>query len=204
MKVDFDKVSYILGQSIGGDFRRQGLEIDPKIFADSFTEAFNGKESQMPAGEMQQIMQNFQRAMEDKKQAEQMESGKENIEAGKKFLEENSKKEGVKTTESGLQYKVLTEGSGKKPAATDTVETHYEGKTLDGTIFDSSYKRGQTTSFPLNGVIKGWTEALQLMAEGSKYELYIPSELAYGPTGSGGTIEPYSTLIFAVELIAVK
>jgi len=204
MKVDFDKVSYILGQSIGGDFRRQGFEIDSKIFADSFTEAFNGKESQMPAGEMQQIMQNFQRAMEDKKQAEQMESGKENIEAGKKFLEENSKKEGVKTTESGLQYKVLTEGSGKKPAATDTVETHYEGKTLDGTIFDSSYKRGQTTSFPLNGVIKGWTEALQLMAEGSKYELYIPSELAYGPTGSGGTIEPYSTLIFAVELIAVK
>ena len=136
--------------------------------ADSFTEAFNGKESQMPVGEMQHIMQNFQRAMEDKKQAEQMESGKENIEAGKKFLEENSKKEGVKTTESGLQYKVLTEGSGRKPAATDTVETHYEGKTLDGTIFDSSYKRGQTTSFPLNGVIKGWTEALQLMAEGSK------------------------------------
>ncbi len=204
MKVDFDKVSYVLGQSIGGDFRRQGFEIDPKIFTDSFTEAFNGKESQMPVGEMQHIMQNFQRAMEDKKQAEQMESGKENIEAGKKFLEENSKKEGVKTTQSGLQYKVLTEGNGKKPVATDTVETHYEGKTLEGTIFDSSYQRGKTTSFPLNGVIKGWTEALQLMAEGSKYELYIPSELAYGAAGSGGTIEPYSTLIFTVELIAVK
>lgn len=204
MKVELDKVSYVLGQSIGGDFRRQGFEIDPKIFVDSFTEAFNGKESQMPVGEMQHIMQNFQRAMEDKKQADQMGSGKKNIEAGKKFLEENSKKEGVKTTESGLQYKVLTEGSGKKPAATDTVETHYEGKTLDGIIFDSSYKRGQTTSFPLNGVIKGWTEALQLMAEGSKYELYIPFELAYGPAGSGGTIEPYSTLIFTVELIAVK
>ena len=204
MKVELDKVSYVLGQSIGGDFRRQGFEIDPKIFAASFTEAFSGKESQMPVGEMQHIMQNFQRAMEDKKQAVQMESGKKNIESGKRFLEENSKKEGVKTTESGLQYKVLTEGSGKKPAATDTVETHYEGKTLDGTIFDSSYKRGQTTSFPLNGVIKGWTEALQLMAEGSKYELYIPSELAYGPAGSGGTIEPYSTLIFIVELIAIK
>lgn len=204
MKVELDKVSYVLGQSIGGDFRRQGFEIDPKIFVDSFTEAFNGKESQMPVGEMQHIMQNFQRAMEDKKQADQMGSGKKNIEAGKKFLEENSKKEGVKTTGSGLQYKVLTEGSGKKPAATDTVETHYEGKTLDGIIFDSSYKRGQTTSFPLNGVIKGWTEALQLMAEGSKYELYIPFELAYGPAGSGGTIEPYSTLIFTVELIAVK
>ena len=204
MKVDLDKVSYVLGQSVGGDFKRQGFEIDPKIFADSFIAAFNGKESDMPVGEMQHIMQNFQRAMEDKKQAERMESGEKNIEAGKKFLEDNSKKEGVKTTESGLQYKVITEGSGKKPAATDTVETHYEGKTLDGIIFDSSYKREQTTTFPLNGVIKGWTEALQLMAEGSKYELYIPSELAYGATGSGGTIEPYSTLIFTVELIAVK
>ena len=204
MKVDLDKVSYVLGQSVGGDFKRQGLEIDPKIFADSFIAAFNGEECRMPVGEMQHIMQNFQRAMEDKKQAEQMESGKKNIEAGKKFLEENSTKEGVKTTESGLQYKVITEGSGKKPVATDTVETHYEGKTLEGKIFDSSYKRGQTATFPLNGVIKGWTEALQLMAEGSKYELYIPSELAYGPAGSGGTIEPYSTLIFTVELIAVK
>jgi len=204
MKVDLDKVSYVLGQSVGGDFKRQGFEIDPKIFADSFIAAFNGEKSQMPVGEMQHIMQNFQRAMEDKKQAEQMESGNKNIEAGKKFLEENSLKKGVKTTKSGLQYKVITEGSGKKPTATDTVETHYEGKTLDGVIFDSSYKRGQTTTFPLNGVIKGWTEALQLMAEGSKYELYIPSELAYGATGSGGTIEPYSTLIFTVELIAVK
>ncbi|MDD9302063.1 MAG: FKBP-type peptidyl-prolyl cis-trans isomerase [Desulfobacter sp.] len=204
MKVDLDKVSYVLGQSVGGDFKRQGFDIDPQIFAESFVAAFNGEQSQMPVGEMQHIMQNFQRAMEDKKQAEQMESGKKNIEAGEKFLEENSKKEGVKTTQSGLQYRVITQGSGKKPAVTDTVETHYEGKTLDGKIFDSSYKRGQTTTFPLNGVIKGWTEALQIMAEGSKYELYIPSELAYGPTGSGGTIEPYATLIFTVELIAIK
>jgi len=204
MKVDFDKVSYVLGQSIGGDFRRQGFEINLEIFTESLTDAFNGKESKMRVSEMQHIMQNFQRAMEDKKQAAQMEAGKKNIEAGEKFLEENGKKEGVVTTESGLQYKVISEGSGKKPAATDTVETHYEGKTLEGKIFDSSYKRGQTATFPLNGVIKGWTEALQLMAEGSKYELYIPHELAYGPSGSGGTIEPYSTLIFTVELVAVK
>ncbi|MCP4119525.1 MAG: FKBP-type peptidyl-prolyl cis-trans isomerase [Desulfobacteraceae bacterium] len=204
MKVEMDKVSYVLGQSVGGDFKRQGLEIDPKIFAESFIAAFNGEEPKMRVGEMQHIMQNFQKAMQDKMQAEQMESGKKNVEAGKNFLEENSKKEGVKVTESGLQYKVITEGSGKKPAATDTVETHYEGKTLDGTIFDSSYKRGQTATFPLNGVIKGWTEALQLMPEGSKYELYIPSELAYGATGSGGSIEPYSTLIFTVELLAIK
>jgi FKBP-type peptidyl-prolyl cis-trans isomerase FklB len=204
MKVDLDKVSYVLGQSIGGDFRRQGLGIDPKIFTESFIAAFNGEKPTMAVGAMQHTMQNFQRAMEDKKQAEQMEAGKKNIEAGRKFLEENGKKEGVTTTDSGLQYKVITEGDGKKPRVSDTVETHYEGKTLDGTIFDSSYKRGQTTSFPLNGVIKGWTEALQLMAEGAKYELYIPSDLAYGAAGSGGTIEPYSTLIFTVELIAVK
>ncbi len=204
MKVDLDKVSYVLGQSVGGDFKRQGFEINPEIFAASFMAAFSGQQSKMPVGEMQHIMQNFQRAMQDKKQAEQMEAGKKNIEAGKRFLEENGKKEGVKSTGSGLQYKVITQGGGKKPAATDTVETHYEGKTLDGVIFDSSYQRGQTTTFPLNGVIKGWTEALQLMAEGSKYELYIPSELAYGAAGSGGTIEPYATLIFTVELVAVK
>ena len=204
MKVDLDKVSYILGQSVGGDFRRKGFEIDPKIFTDSFLAAFNGEEPTMRVSEMQHIMQNFQRAIQDKQEAEKMEAGKKNIEAGKAFLEENGKKEGVTTTQSGLQYKVITEGTGKKPSATDTVETHYEGKTLDGNIFDSSYRRGQTATFPLNGVIKGWTEALQLMAEGSKYELYIPSELAYGATGSGGTIEPYSTLIFTVELIAVK
>ncbi|MBI9090457.1 MAG: FKBP-type peptidyl-prolyl cis-trans isomerase [Desulfobacterium sp.] len=204
MKVDLDKVSYVLGQSIGGDFKRQGLEIDPKIFTDSFVAAFSGEESKMPVGEMQHIMQNFQKAMQDKQQAAQLDAGKINIGAGTKFLEENSKKEGVTVTDSGLQYKVITEGSGKKPAVTDTVETHYEGKTLDGVVFDSSYKRGQTATFPLNGVIKGWTEALQLMAEGSKYELYIPSELAYGAAGSGSSIEPYSTLIFTVELIAVQ
>ncbi len=204
MKVEMDKVSYVLGQSVGGDFKRQGIEIDPVIFTQSFIEAFNGKQSTMPVGEMQSVMQNFQKAMQDKMQAEQQKAGSKNIEAGDKFLAENSKEEGVSVTDSGLQYKVITEGSGKKPAETDTVETHYEGKTLDGKIFDSSYQRGQTATFPLNGVIKGWTEALQLMAEGSKYELYIPQGLAYGAAGSGGTIEPYSTLIFTVELIAVK
>ena len=204
MKIEADKVSYVLGQSIGGDFKRQGFDIDPDIFAESFKAAFNGEKPTMSVGEMQQTMQNFQRAMQDKMQAEQKVAGAKNIEAGEKFLSENSKNDGVKVTESGLQYKVITEGDGKKPVATDTVETHYEGKTLDGKIFDSSYERGQTATFPLNGVIKGWTEALQLMNEGSKYELYIPHGLAYGEAGSGGTIEPYSTLTFIVELVAVK
>lgn len=204
MKVEIDKISYVLGQSIGGDFRRQGFEIDPDLFAESFKAAYNGDEPKMTVGEMQQIIQNFQRALQDKQQAEQQAAGAKNIEAGKAFLEENSRKEGVVVTESGLQYRVINEGTGKKPKATDTVETHYEGKTLDGEIFDSSYKRGQTTSFPLNGVIKGWTEALQLMSEGAKYELFIPPALAYGAAGSGAAIAPYSTLIFTVELIAVK
>jgi len=204
MKIESDKVSYVLGQSIGGDFKRQGFDIDPEIFAESFKAAFNGEKPTMTVGEMQQTMQNFQRAMQDKMQAEQKVAGAKNIEAGEKFLSENSTKDGVKVTESGLQYKVITEGDGKKPVVTDTVETHYEGKTLDGKIFDSSYQRGQTATFPLNGVIKGWTEALQLMSEGSKYELYIPHGLAYGEAGSGGTIEPYSTLTFTVELVAVK
>ncbi len=204
MKVEMDKVSYVLGQSVGGDFKMQDIDIDPEIFAESFKAAFNGEEPKMSVSEMQQVMQSFQSVMQEKIKAVREAAGAENIEAGKLFLKMNSTKDGVKVTESGLQYKVITEGTGKKPSAADTVETHYEGKTIDGEIFDSSYRRGQTATFPLNGVIKGWTEALQLMPEGSKYELYIPHELAYGPSGSGGAIAPYATLIFTVELVAVK
>jgi FKBP-type peptidyl-prolyl cis-trans isomerase FkpA len=128
----------------------------------------------------------------------------DHMEAGKKFLEENAKKAGVKTTPSGLQYEVLTEGTGPKPAATSTVEVHYEGRLLNGFIFDSSYKRKESISFPLNRVIPGWTEGLQLMPTGSKYRLYIPSELAYGARGAGADIPPNSALIFDVELIAIR
>jgi FKBP-type peptidyl-prolyl cis-trans isomerase len=124
--------------------------------------------------------------------------------AGKKFLEDNAKKADVKTTSSGLQYKVLTEGSGKKPKATETVTVHYRGTLIDGTEFDSSYKRGEPISFGLNRVIAGWTEGLQLMPTGSKYEFYIPYNLAYGERGAGGVIPPYAMLIFEVELLAVK
>ena len=125
-------------------------------------------------------------------------------EKGAAYLKENAQKEGVRTTPSGLQYEVLTEGTGKRPKATDTVEVHYRGTLLDGTEFDSSYKRGESISFPLNGVIRGWTEGLQLMKEGSKYRFTIPAELAYGASGAGGTIGPNETLIFEVELIKVK
>ena len=144
--------------------------------------------------------------IEDIKTSDNKKQGKakkgKNMEAGKKFLEENRGKEGVKETSSGLQYKVLKEGSGKSPSATDTVEVHYRGTLIDGTEFDSSYKRNQSISFPLNGVIKGWTEGLQLMKEGAEYEFYIPSELGYGPAGTP-SIPPNSVLIFKVELIKV-
>ncbi len=126
------------------------------------------------------------------------------MEAGKKFLEENAKKTGIKTTASGLQYEVLREGTGAKPGAASTVEVHYEGRLIDGKIFDSSYQRNQTISFPLNRVIPGWTEGLQLMPTGAKYRLYIPSELGYGARGAGADIPPYSTLIFDVELISIR
>ncbi|MBU1172396.1 MAG: FKBP-type peptidyl-prolyl cis-trans isomerase [Proteobacteria bacterium] len=204
MKNDMDKISYVLGQSIGGDFRRQSFDIDPDIFGESFKDAFNGKESRMSVGEMQQVIQQFQTSMQEKQHSANHAVAGVNREKGLAFLGENKKKEGVVETDSGLQYRVITQGTGNKPAATDTVETHYEGKTIDGEVFDSSYKRGATATFPLNGVIKGWTEALQLMPEGSKYELFIPSELAYGESGSGGAIEPNSTLIFIVELITIK
>jgi len=126
------------------------------------------------------------------------------LEKGQQFLKENGKKEGVKTTASGLQYKVLRDGSGKQPKATDTVEVHYEGRLIEGTVFDSSYQRRESIEFPLNGVIAGWTEGVALMKEGAKYQLYIPSELAYGSMGAGGDIGPDETLIFDVELIKVR
>ncbi|MBA4367907.1 MAG: hypothetical protein C0403_09750 [Desulfobacterium sp.] len=204
MKIDTEKVSYILGQSIGGDFRRQSFEINVKTFVDSFTDAYAGKETKMRPSEMQQIMMAFQNAMQEKKQMQQNRAAETNLKTGKEFLEENQKKTGIHVTKTGLQYRIIKEGNGKKPKSADTVVTHYEGKTIDGRIFDSSIRRGAPARFPVNGVIQGWQEALQLMGEGSKWELFVPSDLAYGQTGSGGTIEPHSTLIFEVELITIE
>jgi len=204
MKLEKSKVSYMLGQSIGGDFRRKGFDIDVSIFNDSFSAAYAGGESKMRASEMQQIMMAFQNDMQEKKQNQQNEAVFNNLKKGQAFLEENRKNKDIHVTDSGLQYRVIKEGAGKKPKLSDTVVTHYEGKTIDGKIFDSSLRRGTPSSFPVNGVIRGWQEALQLMQEGSKWEIFVPSDLAYGQTGSGGTIEPHSTLIFEVELITVK
>ena len=149
-------------------------------------------------------MQQFFAEQEAKQRAAAEEKGKAAKVAGESFLAENGKKEGVITLPSGLQYQVLREGNGKKPKATDQVECHYEGTLIDGTIFDSSYKRGQTATFPLNGVIAGWTEGLQLMQEGAKYRFFIPYQLGYGANGAGASIPPYAALVFDVELIAVK
>lgn len=202
MKVDHKKVSYILGRSIGEDFRRQGFEIEPEIFKDALVEAMTGVESKMSMGEMQQVMASLREYHAEKQKAEMDKMAMANIEEGKKFLEENAKKDGVIETKSGLQYRIIEPGTGTEtPSATSTVTTNYEGKTLDGEIFDSSYQRGTPASFPVNGVIEGWQEALQLMKKEAKWELYIPSNLAYGAQGSPPKIGPHATLVFIIELI---
>lgn len=199
LETDAQKFSYVLGQQIGGQIRAQGLEVDADVFASSMKAAIAGEESKMTPAEMHQVMVSMNEKMVQKAESD----AKDNMEAGIKFLEENKKKEGIKVTASGLQYEILQEGKGKTPKATDTVRVHYRGTLVDGTQFDSSYDRNEPAEFPVNGVIKGWTEALQMMKEGSKWKLFIPSELAYGARGRP-SIPPNSVLIFEVELLEVK
>ena len=192
-----DKVSYALGMSIGHQLQQMNatdLNIDD--FAQAITDVFNG-DAKLSDAEAQAAVQDFfSRKAEEQAKAAKAE--------GENFLAENAKKEGVKTLPSGLQYKVLREGDGRKPSATDKVECHYEGTLINGEVFDSSYRRGETATFGLNQVIKGWTEGLQLMQEGAKYRFFIPDHLAYGEHGAGQSIPPYAALIFDVELIKVK
>lgn len=200
-----DKLSYALGLGIGHQLLQmnaEGLNIDD--FAQAIKDVMTGGELKMKDAEAQQIVQQFFAEQEAIQQAANAEKGKAAKTEGEQFLAENAKKEGVKTTASGLQYQVLREGNGKQPKATDQVECHYEGTLIDGTKFDSSYNRGQTATFPLNQVIAGWTEGLQLMHEGAKYRFFIPYQLAYGERGAGASIPPYAALIFDVELVAVK
>jgi len=199
METEVEKFSYVLGQQIGAQMRSQGLEVDSSTLAESLKAALAGDESLLSPEEMQEVMMAANTRMMEKAQAE----ANTNKDAGAKFLEANKSKEGIKTTASGLQYKVLSEGKGKSPKATDTVKVHYKGTLIDGTQFDSSYDRNEPAEFPVNGVIKGWTEALQLMKAGSKWQLFIPSDLAYGPRGRP-SIPPNSVLIFEVELLDVK
>ena len=200
-----DQLSYALGLGIGHQLLQmnaEGLNIDD--FAQAIKDVMTGGELKMKDAEAQEIVQQFFAEQEAIQQAANAEKGKAAKTEGEQFLAENAKKEGVKTTASGLQYQVLRDGNGKQPKATDQVECHYEGTLIDGTKFDSSYDRGQTATFPLNQVIAGWSEGLQLMHEGAKYRFFIPYQLAYGERGAGASIPPYAALIFDVELVAVK
>ena len=206
-KIDSDKqvkYGYALGSDVGRNLKKQNFDFDVDAFLAGFKVEFTGAESKMTEEEIGTALQEFQTEMITKMVEERTKKAAENKEAGAKFLAENKTKEGVKTTESGLQYIVEKEGEGENPAAEDTVEVHYRGTLLDGTEFDSSYKRGEPVKFPLNRVIKGWTEGVQLMKKGAKYKFFIPSDLAYGDTGAGETIAPGSTLIFEVELLSIE
>lgn len=200
-----DKLSYALGLGIGQQLKQMGLKGSLVIedFAASIKDVIEDNDLKVSHQEGQQIVNTFFRELEQKQNAAKAEAGKAAKEEGAKFLAENAKKEGIIVTKSGLQYEVLTEGAGKKPKATDTVRCHYEGRLLDGTIFDSSYKRNAPADFGLQQVIAGWTEGVQLMGEGAKFRFYIPYMLAYGEGGAGAMIPPFATLIFDVELIKV-
>ncbi|MCQ2295585.1 MAG: FKBP-type peptidyl-prolyl cis-trans isomerase [Bacteroidales bacterium] len=200
-----DKLSYALGLNIGHQLREMGMK--GKLIASDFAAAVNdvieGNPIQINDNEAQTILNNFFTEMEKKQQEAAAAAGKAAKTEGEAFLAENSKKERIITTPSGLQYEILKEGNGRNPKATDTVRCHYHGTLIDGTVFDSSYQRGEPAAFGLNQVIAGWTEGVQLMKEGAKYRFYIPYNLAYGERGAGGAIPPYSALIFDVELLEI-
>lgn len=201
---EFDKISYALGMSMGNNFKASGInEIDVTDFADGVAAVFSGAKAKMTYDEAKEVIRQYFTEMEARQQAEAAKLGEINAKAGKEFLAENGKRAEVKTTATGLQYEVIKEGDGAQPAATDQVEVHYTGKLIDGTVFDSSEERGVPATFGVTQVIPGWVEALQLMKAGSRWRLYIPSDLAYGPNGAGGIIGPNATLIFDVELLKV-
>jgi len=193
-----DKISYALGLSMGQNLMGSGVEkLNYQDLAKGIEDVLTHQQPQITYQEAQQVLNTFFQELEQKI------AGAAKAD-GEKFLAENAKREGVKTTASGLQYEILEPSLGQKPKATDTVRVHYEGTLIDGTVFDSSYKRGESITFPLNGVIKGWTEGLQLMSIGSKYKFFIPYQLAYGERGAGQTIPPYAALIFTVELLGIE
>ena len=200
-----DNVSYALGLGIGSQLKSMGAEnLNIDDFAQAIKDVLNDSELKISMADSQQIVQKFFQEQEAKQRAAMAENGKKLKAEGEAYLAENAKKDGVITTASGLQYTVIKEGTGKSPKATDTVVCHYEGFLTNGTVFDSSVQRGEPASFPLNGVIAGWTEGLQLMKEGGKNRFFIPYNLAYGGAGAAGAIPPYAALIFDVELIEVK
>jgi FKBP-type peptidyl-prolyl cis-trans isomerase FklB len=204
LKTQKERTSYAIGADIGNMLSRQPVDIDVDSFLKGASDVLNKKKLLLTDQELRDILTGLQKDMMAKQEERMKTMGEKNKKDGAAFLAENKKKEGVKTLPSGLQYKVIKEGTGKVPKATDTVTTNYRGTLIDGTEFDSSYKRGQPATFPVNGVIKGWTEALQLMKTGSKWQLFVPSDLAYGDKGAGPQIGPNAVLIFEVELLSVQ
>lgn len=201
---ELDRFSYALGVSMGYNFRASGIDkIDVQDFADAVGAVFYGQPAKMTAEEAKAEVQKYFQALSERQQAESAKMAEVNAAAGEQFLAENGKRVEIKTTSSGLQYEVLEEGSGASPKPGDMVTVHYTGKLIDGTVFDSSEERGEPATFGVTQVIPGWVEALQLMKEGAKWRLFIPSNLAYGPQGAGGLIGPNQTLIFDVQLLKV-
>ena len=199
-----DKVSYALGLGIGRQLSQMGADnLDIDDFAKAIKGILSGNEPAVGDAEAQTLVKDFFEKQEAKQRAAAAEKFKDTKEKGEKYLAENAKKEGVVTLPSGLQYQIIKEGNGRKPKATDKVKCHYEGMLIDGTLFDSSIQRGEPATFPLNGVIAGWTEGLQLMQEGAKYRFFIPYNLGYGEHGAGASIPPFAALVFDVELIEV-
>lgn len=203
LNTQLQKVSYIIGLDIGKNLANQGVEIDSAALAAGVADSFNDAAVKLTDSEIQTIMTAFQTELEAKQSKIKAAESEKNTSEGQAFLELNRSKEGVVVLASGLQYREIKAGNGKSPKATDQVTTHYKGTLIDGTTFDSSYDRGEPAQFPVNGVIAGWTEALQLMKEGAVWELFIPASLAYGARGAGAKIGPNATLVFTVELLKV-
>jgi FKBP-type peptidyl-prolyl cis-trans isomerase len=204
LKTDKDKVSYALGMNLGANLKRDSVDIDPAIFLRAMKDTVAGGKTLLTESEARAALTQLQTVIRGKQIEKMKLAGEANKKEGDAFLSANKSQEGIVTLPSGLEYKVLTQGTGPKPAATDTVVCNYRGTLINGTEFDSSYKRGQPATFPVNGVIKGWTEALQLMPVGSKWQLFLPAELAYGERGPSPEIGPNSTLIFEVELLSIQ
>ncbi|HTP04077.1 MAG TPA: FKBP-type peptidyl-prolyl cis-trans isomerase [Nitrospirota bacterium] len=204
LKTQKDKVSYVIGLDMGNSLKKNMVDVDIEILVKGIKDAFSGAKPLMTEQEMKETIIALQKDLQAKQQEQVKMLAEKNKQEGEAFLATNKKKQGVITMPSGLQYKILTDGKGKFPKATDTVTVNYKGTLIDGTEFDSSYKRGQPATFAVNGVIPGWTEALQLMREGSKWQLFVPSNLAYGERGAGGPIGPNAVLIFEVELLSIK
>ena len=202
-KTKEEKLGYAIGMNIGFNMKKQNVAADAEQLAEGLKAAYQGKETLLTKDEMAQVLTTYQQEMQMKQIAEQAAAAADNAKKAKEFMEQNGKKDGVVTLPSGLQYKVLTKGNGATPKIDSTVQVHYSGTLIDGTEFDSSYKRGEPVSFPVNGVIPGWTEALQLMKEGDKWQLVIPPDLAYGEQGAPPVIPANSALIFEVELLKI-